>query len=93
MSLENWVDLFLAVLTSLTFVGGVIKFVCIDRINDNKLRIDALEDKQKELEKKVSVLENDVENQQKQIDRIENKLDSMMQIMQEMAVKIAKLVD
>ena len=91
--MPGWIDTFLAVLTQLTFVGGVLKFACIDRIEENKKRLESLEDRQAELEKKVSLLENDLENQQKQIDRIENKLDNMMTIIQNMAISIAKLVD
>lgn len=88
--MENLPEVVGIVVSILGVIGGVFKFVQ-DKITANENRLDELEDMQKELDKKISVIENDVENQQKKLDRLEAKVDNLLMLMHDIKVSIARI--
>ena len=88
--MENLPEIVGIVVSILGVIGGVFKFVQ-DKITANENRLDELEDMQKELDKKISVIENDVENQQKKLDRLEAKVDNLLMLMHDIKVSIARI--
>lgn len=88
--MENLPEIVGIVISILGVIGGVFKFVQ-DKITANENRLDELEDMQKELDKKISVIENDVENQQKKLDRLEAKVDNLLMLMHDIKVSIARI--
>ena len=87
---ENLPEVVGIVVSILGVIGGVFKFVQ-DKITANENRLDELEDMQKELDKKISVIEHDVENQQKKLDRLEAKVDNLLMLMHDIKVSIARI--
>ena len=87
---ENLPEVVGIVVSILGVIGGVFKFVQ-DKITVNENRLDELEDMQKELDKKISVIEHDVENQQKKLDRLEAKVDNLLMLMHDIKVSIARI--
>lgn len=88
--MENLPELVGIVASILGVIGGVFKFVQ-DKITANENRLDGLEDMQKELDKKISVIEHDVENQQKKLDCLEAKVDNLLMLMHDIKVSIARI--
>ena len=88
--MENLPEVVGIVVSILGVIGGVFKFVQ-DKITANENRLDELEDMQKELDKKISVIEHDVENQQKKLDRLEAKVDNLLMLMHDIKVSIARI--
>ena len=89
--MENLPEVVGIVVSILGVIGGVFKFVQ-DKITANENRLDELEDMQKELDKKISVIEHDVENQQKKLDRLEAKVDNLLMLMHDIKVSIARII-
>ena len=88
--MENLPEVVGIVVSILGVIGGVFKFVQ-DKITANENRLDELEDMQKELDKRISVIEHDVENQQKKLDRLEAKVDNLLMLMHDIKVSIARI--